>query len=755
MEDEFCEAALKWLEESGSLANINSALITRAALHKPHRIFSAPIHVNIMDLRHINEGLADLVVNRPMKAQRIFHHVVHVASVAIMLQLKSQVKKEDTESNVVLDEEEHCIPCPAIPLPDPAKHFSLYLDNTTVKKVLNETVDLEITVDKADLDLTLHSLASNLPLESSVIDESSDVLTAPQIYVPLRVSGLSGVTELAVRGIRDLPLKLDEPRLAFISGRILSISISSSYTKWVRYVCSTPGCVGMARDLHVRVFVVGRPEADTVHNHPYCRVCHSSLSEDPSSRELGEKAIILVLPNQQAEENVHVRVQALRVVLRDEMKQGLQPGQALEATVMISPQNFPQFPSLEGILVHPPIPLRPPSSLPPVFSRLVKDRESSPWSLVLTLAYMFAASVTPAGTFHTLKFALLLSLAACSSEKPGLAVLGVGSNTTMLLRLLWWSALHAPRSVVHSSLDAVAGACVKDGEGHLWVEAGSLLRAHGGVCVLGEFSKFKKDLQQSVCRALESGVVQVQHSTRLGKDVTYFTYPLRTTAWGCYDPSTARTQEANDQFDSFLHVPLGDLTKSITDVFGLVVYTETPLGECEREAEDVITLHTLLQATTHQAGFQSSSQSLLPSEQLSQYLNIVRSIKVVFSASAEKLIRGYYVATRRLRGDCVQGSAVPITAIHTMAQVASSHARLALRTTVEGWDAAAAVLLCEEALAAHSGYSLLHITPKPHLPPNTDLHTLVGRKNDERMANFQKTLEVFINTHTGDIPGVL
>ena len=61
-------------------------------------------------------------------------------------------------------------------------------------------------------------------------------------------------------------------------------------------------------------------------------------------------------------------------------------------------------------------------------------------------------------------------------------------------------------------------------------------------------------------------------------------------------------------------------------------------------------------------------------------------------------------------------------------QVASSHARLALRTTVEGWDAAAAVLMCEEALAAHSGYSLLQVTPTPHLSPNADLHTLLGRK---------------------------
>lgn len=54
MEEELCEAALKWLEDSGGLASLHSALMARAALPKPHRIFSAPVHVNIMDLRQIN-----------------------------------------------------------------------------------------------------------------------------------------------------------------------------------------------------------------------------------------------------------------------------------------------------------------------------------------------------------------------------------------------------------------------------------------------------------------------------------------------------------------------------------------------------------------------------------------------------------------------------------------------------------------------------------------------------------------------------
>lgn len=143
------------------------------------------------------------MMNSPMKAQRVFHHVVHVACVAILLQLRSPIKKEETEGTMALDEEDHCIPHPATPLPDPAKHPSLYPDNTTTKKVFNETVDLEITVDKMDLDLTLQSLASNLPLESSVVDESSDVLTAPQVQIidfcSLVVSCLCGSVHMLIQ----------------------------------------------------------------------------------------------------------------------------------------------------------------------------------------------------------------------------------------------------------------------------------------------------------------------------------------------------------------------------------------------------------------------------------------------------------------------------------------------------------------------------------------------------------------------------
>ncbi|XP_069156220.1 minichromosome maintenance domain-containing protein 2 isoform X1 [Procambarus clarkii] len=747
-------SALRWLDRSGGLDRLRSTLVSRASLHPVPKVLSTPVYINVMHLREIDEELASLVMSRPVEAQQVFHHVVHVASVAINLQLDCSSLSYQPEPPLP-SEDDHCAPGPETYSPDTPDYLtSLYLDHQDKSQKLPAMLGVaarEVTLDFEDLNSTLQSLASNLPLETSVSGEASrSVLTAAQIHAPLRVDGIPWVKEWMVGGVKDLPLHLEEPTLALVSGRVISIMLPTTYTVWARYVCSSGDCLGTARDLHVRVFAEGRREADTIHHRPVCRVCRSPLVEDPSSRELGEKSHVLVLADSQASaltKNAHQRAQALNLVLKDEMLHGLEPGQEVAATVMIVPRNLPQLPSVEAIMVHPPPPLRSPSSLPPMFRRLAEDRASSPWSLVLTLAYMFAASVTPAGTFHTFKLALLLSLASCSSRKAGLAVLGVGSNTTLLLRLLWYSARYAPHSVIHSSLDALTASSTKDSEGSVWVQGGSLLLAHGGVCVLGDFSKFKKEARQLVCRALESGVVQVGCGSRPQHHT--LTYPLRAAAWACYDPvhAHARTTTA-EPLDAFLRVPLGDLTKSITDVFGLVVYTETPGGELESEAEEVITLQTLLEGTTPSP----HPQPLLPPDQLTQYLCMVRGLQVVFSTKAETLIRGYYVATRRLRGDCVQGSAVPVTAINTLAQVAASHARLALRSTVESWDAAAAVLMCEEALAALSGYSLLHISPTPHLPPHSDLHTLLGRKNDERMMNFQKTLEEFIYTHTGDIP---
>lgn len=63
--------------------------------------------------------------------------------------------------------------------------------------------------------------------------------------------------------------------------------------------------------------------------------------------------------------------------------------------------------------------------------------------------------------------------------------------------------------MVHSSLDPVTAACTREPDGAVFVQGGSLLLARGGVCVLGEFSTYKKDVRRKVCRGEELAVMIV------------------------------------------------------------------------------------------------------------------------------------------------------------------------------------------------------------------------------------------------------
>lgn len=102
-------------------------------------------------------GLANFIMEKPLRAQRIFHQVLYVASVAITLQLRATREVQ----------EDHCAPSPPIlPPHDPAFPASFYPDLELKKRF-----DGEVTIDKEDLDLTLQSLASHLPLDSSTASE--------------------------------------------------------------------------------------------------------------------------------------------------------------------------------------------------------------------------------------------------------------------------------------------------------------------------------------------------------------------------------------------------------------------------------------------------------------------------------------------------------------------------------------------------------------------------------------------------------
>ena len=71
-------------------------------------------------------------------------------------------------------------------------------------------------------------------------------------------------------------------------------------------------------------------------------------------------------------------------------------------------------------------------------------------------------------------------------------MLSVGRNTTLILRLLHYAAHYADPCVIHSSINNLTVSAIKDNDNNTWFEAGSFLRATGGICVVGDLSTIKK-----------------------------------------------------------------------------------------------------------------------------------------------------------------------------------------------------------------------------------------------------------------------
>ncbi|XP_042208286.1 uncharacterized protein LOC121856670 [Homarus americanus] len=175
-------AALRWLNHSGGLKRLRSALVARTALSPASKVLSTPVYINIAHLREIDEELANLVMSRPVVAQQMFHRVVHVASVAITLSLNIHSLNDNLEESGIA-EDDHCAPGPLTHLPDPTDLTSLYLDEEDKShktSAPSHSFKRDAALNKVDLDLTLQSLASNLPLDSSVSGASTSVLTPAQ-----------------------------------------------------------------------------------------------------------------------------------------------------------------------------------------------------------------------------------------------------------------------------------------------------------------------------------------------------------------------------------------------------------------------------------------------------------------------------------------------------------------------------------------------------------------------------------------------
>ncbi|KAG8332994.1 hypothetical protein J6590_009441 [Homalodisca vitripennis] len=123
------------------------------------------------------------------------------------------------------------------------------------------------------------------------------------------------------------------------------------------------------------------------------------------------------------------------------------------------------------------------------------------------------------------------------------------------------------------------------------------------------------------------------------------------------------------------------------------------------------------------------------------YLDIVCSFKVQLTPEASKLLRNYFVASRRERPDCL-----PLTAIKTMTSLAEAHARLCLRTHVISEDVILVICLYEEAITALYGPSLMSPPPTVFASLSAENGTCIGQQVDLKLKNFSMWLQQYIKS---------
>ncbi|XP_008304803.1 MCM domain-containing protein 2-like, partial [Stegastes partitus] len=380
------------------------------------------------------------------------------------------------------------------------------------------------------------------------------------------------------------------------------------------------------------------------------------------------------------------------------------------------------------------------------FQELLKATACSPWRFSAIVAHCFGLDVAPPGLYNTLKLSLLLSLVQTRRDAKetfySLDLLVATTDTLILDRLMTYSLSLACRGVRHQASGELFASLSRDehGAGTANIHAGSALLATGGICMLGDLGCYKKDRLDSIQSVLESHTVSVFiPGKKYGEDADQqLSFPVQCSFWALTDISrrSGRTDCA-----VLGTAEMGSLPLQLADAFGLVIQCRDRVGE---EAVLAQTVHTLQRAV--QPGKpQYSSSWEFSSQEYQELIAHAQSLQVELSPVAEKIIHGYYMASRRVRTQS-QSVNMSVASIKLLISLAEAHCKLCLRTCVLEEDAVIAVLLCENSVTLKHGASALIIPPDAVFP--CDLGDVDGlHRRDATLDELHQNILRFIYTY--------
>uniref|UniRef100_UPI0037E7E361 minichromosome maintenance domain-containing protein 2 n=1 Tax=Semicossyphus pulcher TaxID=241346 RepID=UPI0037E7E361 len=572
--------------------------------------------------------------------------------------------------------------------------------------------------------------------------------TENQVNVILKLTHLPPFPEYML-DLGSFPRGYGPMRPLCMEGLVTAITRVTKYTQGARFLCINDDCPCSTGLHHIRVHTPGATESATVRNDFSCMICSSPLKEDVKFRVLGDKQLVEMihvkaLDALSANQQGSFRYQSVTLFLRDELCNSMRIGRLYR--VLGIPAHVHQWPSItwsvEANNVQPWEP-ESPHKVSASFQELLKATASSPWRFSAIVAHCFGLDVAPPGLYNTVKLALLLSLVQTRADAKdtfhNLDLLVVTTDTLILDRLMTYGLGLACRGVRHQGSGEMFASLSRDGHGAgtANIHAGSALLATGGVCMLGDLGCYRKDKLDAIQSVLESSSVSVFiPGKKYGEEADQqLSFPVQCSFWAITDASR---RSGKSDCAILGTAEMGSVPIQLADAFGLVIQCRDVVGEHALLAQ---TVHTLQQAVQPGKPLYSSCWEF-STQDYKELVAHAQSLPVELSPRAEKIIHGYYMASRRVRTQS-QAVKMSVASIKLLISLAEAHCKLCLRTQVMEEDAVIAVLLCENSVTLKHGASALVIPPDAVFP--CDLRDVDGlHRRDVTLDELHQNILRFI-----------
>ncbi|XP_018596625.2 minichromosome maintenance domain-containing protein 2 [Scleropages formosus] len=612
-----------------------------------------------------------------------------------------------------------------------------------------------------DTDARLGDCVLHRPLQATALFQSvcflaiktlsliKKIHTENQVNVVLRLVNLPPLPGYSL-DLCEFPRGYGPMRPLLVEGLVVAMTRITKYTQGARFLCTEATCPCSTGFHHIRVHAPGATESATVRSDFTCKLCSSPLVEDVKFRVLGDKQLVEVIHASAVDvlgvqPPCSVRFQSVTLFLRDELCNSMKIGRLYR--VVGIPAYVHQWPhviwSVEASSIQPWGPKRS-GIVSGNFRSLLAATACSPWRFSAVVSNMFGSPVVPPGYFSTLKLCLLLSLVQTEGDDAHpfhhLDVLALTNDSLVIDRLMTYGLGLASRGIRHQVTREIQASLSEDahGAGTANIHGGDALLASGGICLLGDLAIYRKDKIDALQSALETRTATVFiPGKKYGEDACQqLSFQIQCNFWALDDVATPTKRVFKGNSGVVGSVEMGLVPAQIAEAFGLVI-------QCRSDRYQFpLTIHTLRQAVTpgeplYPACMQFTTQDY------QELLAYARGLQVELSPQAEKMIHGYYMASRRVR------SMLSVTSLRLLISLAEAHSKLSLRTKVLQEDAVLAVLLCEATLTLKYGASALVLPPDALFP--CALHDVESlHRRDVALQQLQQQILKFVYSYAPD-----